>query len=99
MAVFLAFLGAVGTAAMIGVGGSIIVHGLEAYEVHFVGHAIGSVAEAATHALPPVAAAVQWMVETIFSGVIGLLIGGISIPAIGFAIALARSRPTNPPAG
>jgi predicted DNA repair protein MutK len=87
---FLRFLGAVGTAAMIWVGGSIIVHGLEAYDVHFVGHVIGSVAEAAAHALPSVAVAVQWMVETFFSGVIGLLIGGISIPASGLAIAPAR---------
>jgi predicted DNA repair protein MutK len=90
--------GAVGTAAMIWVGGSIIVHGLDAYDVHFVRHAIGSVAEVAAHTLPSVAAAAKWMVETVLSGVIGLLIGGISIPAIGFAIALARSRPTNPPA-
>ena len=87
---FLTFLAAVGTAAMIWVGGSIIVHGLEAYDVPSVGHAIGSVAQAAAHALPSVAAAVQWMVETFLSGVIGLLIGGISIPAIGFAIAPAR---------
>jgi uncharacterized protein len=69
---FLTFLGVVGTAAMIWVGGSIIVHGLEAYDVHFVGHVIGSVAEAAAHALPSVATAVQWMIETFFSGLIGL---------------------------
>jgi predicted DNA repair protein MutK len=75
---------------MIWVGGSIMVHGLEAYGVHFVGHVIGSVAVAAAHALPSVAVAVQWMVETFLSGVIGLLIGGISIPTIGLAIAFAR---------
>jgi uncharacterized protein len=90
MPVFLTLLGAVGTAAMIWVGGSIIVHGLEAYDLHFVGQVIGSVAEAAAHALPSVGIAVQWMVETFFSGVVGLLIGGISIPAIGLAIASAR---------
>jgi uncharacterized protein len=90
MPAFLTVLGAVGTAAMIWVGGSIIVHGLEAYDVHFIGHAIGSVAEAAAHALPSVAVAVQWMVATFLSGVIGLLIGGISIPAIGLATASAR---------
>lgn len=65
---------------MVWVGGSIIVHGLEAYDVHLVGHVIGSVAEATAHALPSVAGAVQWIVETFLSGVIGLLIGGISIP-------------------
>ena len=37
---FLTFLSAVGTAAMIWVGGAIIVHGLEAFGVHSVGQAI-----------------------------------------------------------
>jgi hypothetical protein len=86
---FLTFLGAVGTAAMIWVGGSIIVHGLEAYDVHFVGHAIRSIAKAAANALTSIAAVVQWTVETFLSGIIGLLVGGIAIPAIGFAIAPA----------
>ncbi|MGA7026427.1 MAG: DUF808 domain-containing protein, partial [Pseudolabrys sp.] len=39
---FLIFLRAVGTAAMIWVGGGIIVHGLEAYGLHFFGQAINS---------------------------------------------------------
>jgi predicted DNA repair protein MutK len=87
---FLTLLGAVGTAAMVWVGGSIIVHGLGRYDVHFIGHAIDSVAEAAAHALSSVAVAVRWMVETVIWGVIGLLIGGISIPAIGLATIPAR---------
>jgi hypothetical protein len=37
---FLTFLGAAGTAAMIWVGGGIVVHGLEAYGAHFVGATI-----------------------------------------------------------
>ena len=86
---FLTFLGAVGTAAMIWVGGSIIVHGLEAYDVHFVGHAIGSAAEAAAHRLTSFAAVVHWTVETLLSGIIGLLVGGIAIPAIEFIVAPA----------
>lgn len=84
---FLTFLGAVGTAAMIWVGGSIIVHGLEAYDLHTVAHAIGSVSEAAAHALPPLGVALQWIVETVLSGIIGLLIGAISIPVIGSTVA------------
>jgi uncharacterized protein len=86
---FLAFLGAVGTAAMIWVGGSIIVHGLEAFNLHSVSHAIGSVAEAAAHAVPFTAGAVKWTVETLLSGIIGLLIGGMLIPAIGGIVAPA----------
>jgi len=84
---FLIFLGAIGTAAMIWVGGSIIVHGLEAYNLHAVDDAIGSVAEAAAHALPLVGGALRWTVETVLSGVTGLLIGGMAIPVIGFTVA------------
>ena len=86
---FLTFLSAVGTAAMIWVGGSIIVHGLEAYDVHFLGHAIGSAAQGAADALPPVAAVVKWTVGSFLSGITGLLVGGISIPIIGFTVAPA----------
>jgi predicted DNA repair protein MutK len=59
---FLTFLGAAGTAAMIWVGGGIIVHGLEAYGVHSVGQAIDSAAEAAAQALPSAAGPVKWTV-------------------------------------
>ena len=84
---FLKLLGAVGTAAMIWVGGNIIVHGLEACNVHSVGHAIDIIAEAAARALPSVAGAVKWTVLTFLSGVMGLFIGGISIPVVGLALA------------
>ena len=89
---FLTLLGAVGTAAMVWVGGSIMVHGLEAYGLHSIGHAIGSIAEAAASALPFIAAAVKWTVETLLSGIIGLAVGGISIAAMGAAIAPACGR-------
>jgi predicted DNA repair protein MutK len=86
---FLTFLGAVGTAAMIWVGGSIVVHGLESYNMHSVAHAIDSIAEAAAHALPFVAGTVKWTVEALLAGIIGLMIGGLSIPAMAFAVAPA----------
>lgn len=89
MPAFLTFLGAVGTAAMIWVGGSIIIHGLEAYDLHSIGHAIGFAGEAAARALPSVGGAVKWTVETFLSGVVGLLIGGITIPTVGWTIAPA----------
>ena len=89
MPAFLTLLGAVGTAAMIWVGGGIIVHGFEVCGVHSVGHAIDSVAEATAHALPFAAGAVKWTVVTVISGLVGLLIGAVSIPFVGFAIAPA----------
>ncbi|TPQ37760.1 DUF808 domain-containing protein [Bradyrhizobium guangdongense] len=92
MPAFLTFLGAVGTAAMIWVGGSIIIHGLEAYGLHALGHAVAFAGEAAAHALPSVGGAVKWIVETFLSGIVGLLIGGISIPMAGWIFVPAWKR-------
>jgi len=86
---FLTFLGAAGTVAMIWVGGGIIVHGLEAYSVHSVSQAISSAAEAAVHVLPSSAGPVRWTVIALLSGIVGLLVGAVSIPIVGFVIAPA----------
>jgi predicted DNA repair protein MutK len=86
---FLTFLSAAGTAAMIWVGGAIIVHGLEAYGVHSIGQAINSTAEAAIHLLPSAAAPIKWTMVALLSGIVGLAIGTASIPLIGFAVAPA----------
>src|SRR6516225_3521718 len=86
---FLTFLGAAGTVAMIWVGGGIIVHGLEAYSVHSVSQAISSAAEAAVHVLPSSAGPVRWTVIAFLSGIVGLLVGAVSIPIVGFVIAPA----------
>ena len=86
---FLTFLGAVGTNAMIWVGGGIIVHSLGAYGVHSVSQAISSAAEAAVHVLPSSAGLVRWTVIAFLSGIVGLLVGAVSIPIVGFVIAPA----------
>jgi uncharacterized protein len=84
---FLTFVGAIGTAAMIWVGGSIVVHGLEAYGLHSVSHAINSVADATAHALPTAAGLAKWTVLAFSTGIVGLLIGVVSIPVVGFVFA------------
>jgi uncharacterized protein len=86
---FLTFLSAAGTAAMIWVGGGIIVHGLDGYGLHSIHHAIETVGKAAGHALPLVAGAAEWIVTAALSGVVGLVIGAVSIPLAGFVIAPA----------
>jgi predicted DNA repair protein MutK len=82
----LALLSAIGTAAMIWVGGSIIVHGLEAYDVHAIGRAIGTASEAAADAMPPVAMVAKWIIETVLAGIVGLLVGNVAILALNFAV-------------
>ena len=84
MPAFLTFLGATGTAAMVWVGGDIILHGLQTYGLHSISQAIGSSADAVARALPSIAGPVKWAVRALLSGIVGLAIGAVSIPVIGF---------------
>ena len=92
MPVFLTILSAVGTAAMIWVGGGIVLHGVEFYGPPSIGHAVHAATDAAAHALPAVPGLLKWLVEAAISGVIGLVVGAASIPVIGFAVAPAWKR-------
>ncbi len=86
MPYFLTALSIVGTAAMIWVGGGIIVHGLETYGYTSIGHAIQHVAELAAHAVPIGQAAIEWIVGAAGAGIAGLVVGAILIPVTGYAI-------------
>jgi uncharacterized protein len=83
----LGVLSVVGTAAMIWVGGGIVLHGVEVYGPPAIGHAVKSAAETVAHAFPPLAAILEWVVEAAISGVIGLLVGTASIPIAGLVFA------------
>ncbi|MBA1158427.1 DUF808 domain-containing protein [Microvirga mediterraneensis] len=85
-------LAIVGTAAMVWVGGGIIIHGLEGYGFAGLGHVIHEIAAAAGHAVPSISGAVEWLVSAAASGLVGLLIGAILIPLVHFvAVPLLRS--------
>ncbi|WP_299030751.1 DUF808 domain-containing protein [uncultured Sulfitobacter sp.] len=78
---FLRLLTVVGTAAMLWVGGSIIVHGLK--EVGFAApeNIIHSVAYAAGHAVPDAwSGFIEWLTKAGIDGVLGLLLGLMLIP-------------------
>lgn len=78
---FMNALTLVGTAAMLWVGGNIVVHGLHELGWHPIYEAIAHVAEAAAHAVPEsLAAAVNWTVTAGLDGVFGLLWGIVLIP-------------------
>ena len=89
MPVFLKVLGVIGTAAMIWVGGGIIVHGLEGYGMAWLAGAIHRSAELAAHALPLAAGVAEWLITAIGSGIVGLIIGGVLIPLTEHLIAPA----------
>jgi hypothetical protein len=73
-------LAVIGTAAMLWVGGGILVHGLE--ELHLlegVPHTIHDLAHAAGAMAGPAAGAVQWIVKALGGAVVGLLVGGLIV--------------------
>lgn len=78
---FMWLLTIVGTAAMLWVGGSIVIHGMEAFGFTWLGHHIHDWAHAVGHALP---AALQgfgeWAVKAALDGIIGLALGLLLIP-------------------
>jgi len=86
---FLTFLSIAGTAAMIWVGGGIIVHSLDHYGLSSIGNIIHAAGALAANALPAIGGLVDWVVTAGLSGVVGLVIGAIAIPVAGYIIAPA----------
>lgn len=70
----------VGTAAMIWVGGSIIVHGLHELGWHAPYDLIHHAAVAAAQAVPQAPGFVEWAVTAALDGVVGLALGVLLIP-------------------
>lgn len=92
MPVFLRVLAIVGTAAMIWVGGGIILHGLEEFGRGGLAHLVHDAAHAAGEAAPAAGAAVEWIVGAAGAGAFGLALGLALIPIVGYVIApLARA--------
>ncbi len=96
---FLAALSAVGTAAMLWVGGGIIIHGLEAFGLTALGHASHGLAVAVA-AILPLGGVLEWLTGAVFSAVFGLIVGGIAIVAMHYVVQplMKGMRKTNQPA-
>ena len=77
----LAILSTIGTAAMLWVGGSIILHGADVLGWGFLYDQIHHIAEAAAHAMPAgLTGFVEWVVTAFFDGIFGLVLGLALIP-------------------
>jgi predicted DNA repair protein MutK len=70
----------VGTAAMLWVGGSIVIHGMEVLGWDWLGHAIHDVAHAAAVAVPGIGGFLEWLVKAVLDGIFGLALGLLLIP-------------------
>jgi predicted DNA repair protein MutK len=84
---FMAILSAVGTAAMIWVGGSIVIHGLAQIGFAWPEHQIHHVADLAAHAVPQAAGLVTWAVKAVLDGIVGLILGLLILPLSHYVIA------------
>lgn len=77
MPVVMTVLKAVGTAAMLWVGGGILLHGIESFGFAGVGHGLHDAAAWVAAALPALEAAITWLVTAAGSGLLGLAVGAV----------------------
>ncbi|UEM25078.1 DUF808 domain-containing protein (plasmid) [Skermanella mucosa] len=82
MPYFLKALSIIGTAAMLWVGGGIIIHGLEEFGFTAIGHAVHDFAAAVGHAVPAVSAVLEWLVAAAAAGLLGIAVGAVLIPLV-----------------
>ena len=96
---FMSALTVVGTAAMLWVGGQIIVHGLHQMGIDQPYEWVHARAEAAAAAIPAAPGVAAWAVTAFFDGLFGLVLGLILIPlathVINPVIAAIRGKPAD----
>ncbi|MEM8704788.1 MAG: DUF808 family protein, partial [Pseudomonadota bacterium] len=72
----------VGTAAMLWVGGSIVIHGLKELGVKGIYNTIHDIAHSVAHSLGQFESFVAWAMTASLDGVLGLILGLILIPIV-----------------
>jgi predicted DNA repair protein MutK len=82
MPVLMSGLSTIGTLAMIWVGGGIILHGLEEFNLTPLPHFIHDFAHAAGHGAPFGGGVISWLLAAIGSGIVGLVTGGLVVAAV-----------------
>ena len=96
MPVLLSILSVVGTAAMLWVGGDIILHGLANYGYDTPEHLIKETAKHIAENLPILQGFVGWLLGALASGVIGCVLGALTEPVVTYVITpLLRSLRKN----
>jgi predicted DNA repair protein MutK len=76
----------VGTAAMLWVGGSIILHGLEEMGVAGPAHLLHGIA----HAIGQGVGAVEWGITALLDGLLGIMLGLLIVPVVTRVTSLVR---------
>ena len=75
----LSVLSVIGTAAMLWVGGQIVMHGGEKFGFKAIPHALHDLAHSIGGAMPFAGGAAEWVTNTTGAGIFGLLLGGIIV--------------------
>ncbi|GAB7046804.1 DUF808 domain-containing protein [Catenuloplanes indicus JCM 9534] len=76
----------VGTAAMLWVGGHILLVGTHELGFHLIYDAVHHMEEAAHDATGPLGGVVGWLVNTIFSAILGLIVGAVIVVIMTFTV-------------
>jgi uncharacterized protein len=79
MPIILNALSVIGIAAMIWVGGGIILHGMHEFHITPLPEMLDHISENAGAAVPSLSGLVTWIVHAIGSGIFGVIIGGIIV--------------------
>jgi hypothetical protein len=82
MPILMKALGIIGTAAMLWVGGGIVVHGLHEFHLTPLPDLLHGAAHAAGQAIHAIEAVVSWLVTALGSALVGLVVGGVVILGI-----------------
>jgi predicted DNA repair protein MutK len=89
MPIVMSALATIGTAAMLWVGGGILVHGMEVLGFAAPAHWIHAVAGPVHDAVPAIGGLLAWLIGAIGSAIVGLVVGGL------VALILHKVRPAH----
>ncbi|WP_412051580.1 MULTISPECIES: DUF808 domain-containing protein [unclassified Hoeflea] len=89
---FMETVASIGTAAMLWVGGSIIIHGLEGFGASTLGHAVKAFAYMVRTAVTFASGFAGWAAEATLSGIFGLAVGMVLLLILSLAKPLLPSR-------
>ncbi|MDQ0320737.1 putative DNA repair protein MutK [Pararhizobium capsulatum DSM 1112] len=90
MPVFLKILATIGTAAMLWVGGSILIHGLAQLGYDDPEHVIHDIALQASGLVNIAHTLVEWVATSTIQAIIGIIVGGMTIVFLSFIVAPLR---------
>ncbi|MGW4948552.1 DUF808 domain-containing protein [Actinoplanes sp. NPDC004185] len=94
MPLVLTGLTVLGTAAMLWVGGHILLVGTDELGLHWLYGAVHHVEEAAHDATGVLGGLVGWLVNTVFSAILGLIVGALIVAVMTFTVHRRRAKST-----